>query len=45
MHSNQRLDQLWFDALGTELGALASRIDTNTDNVNSCLVWLDDNSF
>lgn len=38
MRINQRLAQLWLDALRTELGTLASRIDTNTDNVNCCLV-------
>jgi integrase/recombinase XerD len=38
MRSNQWLAQLWLDALRTELGASASRIDTDTDNVNYYLV-------
>ena len=45
MRSDQWLAQLWLDALRTELGPLAGRIDTHTDNVNCCLVWLNENSF
>src|SRR5919112_44765 len=43
MHTNQRLAQLWLDALTTELGASAGTIDTYTDDLNCYLVWLDEN--
>jgi integrase/recombinase XerD len=45
MRTNQRLAQLWLDALRTKLGAWADPIDADTDNVNCCLVWLNENSF
>ena len=45
MRTNQRLAQLWLDALATELGALAGTIDTYTDDLNCYLVWLDENSL
>jgi integrase/recombinase XerD len=45
MRSNQRLAQLWLDALATELGAAAGTIDTYTDDLTCYLVWLDENSL
>jgi len=45
MRTNQRLAQLWLDALATELGAAAGTIDTYTDDLNCYLVWLDENSL
>jgi integrase/recombinase XerD len=43
MRTNQRLAQLWLDALATELGASAGTIDTHTDDLNCYLAWLDEN--
>ena len=34
MRSNQRLAELWLDALATELGASAGTIATYTDDLN-----------
>jgi integrase/recombinase XerD len=45
MHANQRLAQLWLDALATELGASAGTIDTYTDDLNCYLAWLNENSI
>jgi integrase/recombinase XerD len=45
MRTNQRLAQLWLDALATELGASAGTIDTYTDDLNCYLVWLEENSL
>jgi integrase/recombinase XerD len=45
MPTNQRLTQLWIDALATELGATAGTIDTYTDDLNCYLVWLDMNGL
>jgi integrase/recombinase XerD len=45
MRTNQRLAQLWLDALATELGASAGTIDTYTDDVNCYLAWLDENGL
>ena len=45
MRTNQRLAQLWLDALATELGASAGTIATYTDDLNCYLVWLDENSL
>ena len=45
MRANQRLAELWLDALATELGASAGTIDTYTDDLNCYLVWLDENSL
>jgi integrase/recombinase XerD len=45
MRTNQRLAQLWLDALATELGAAAGTIETYTDDLNCYLVWLDENSL
>lgn len=45
MRTNQRLAQLWLDALTTELGASAGTIETYTDDLNCYLVWLDENSL
>ena len=45
MRTNQRLAQLWLDALTTELGASAGTIDTYTDDLNCYLAWLDENSL
>jgi integrase/recombinase XerD len=45
MRTNQRLAQLWLDALATELGAAAGTIATYTDDLNCYLVWLDENSL
>ena len=45
MRSNQRLAELWLDALATELGASAGTIATYTDDLNCYLVWLDENSL
>ncbi|MBL0406609.1 tyrosine recombinase [Microvirga aerilata] len=45
MCTNQRLAQLWLDALATELGAAAGTIDTYTDDLNCYLVWLEENSL
>jgi integrase/recombinase XerD len=45
MRTNQRLAQLWLDALATELGASAGTIDTYTDDLNCYLVWLDETSL
>jgi integrase/recombinase XerD len=43
MRTNQRLAQLWLDALTTELGASAGTIDTYTDDLSCYLAWLDEN--
>jgi integrase/recombinase XerD len=45
MRTNQRLAQLWLDALATELGASAGTIATYTDDLNCYLVWLDENGL
>jgi integrase/recombinase XerD len=45
MWTNQRLAQLWLDALTTELRASAETIDTYTDDLNCYLVWLEENSL
>jgi integrase/recombinase XerD len=45
MRSNQRLAQLWLDALTTELGAAAGTIDTYTDDLNCYLAWLSEKSL
>jgi integrase/recombinase XerD len=45
MRTNQRLAQLWLDALVTELGASAGTIDTYTDDLNCYLAWLAENSL
>jgi integrase/recombinase XerD len=45
MRTNQRLAQLWLDALATELGASAGTIDTYTDDLNCYLAWLDENGL
>ncbi|MBD2750983.1 tyrosine recombinase [Microvirga sp. BT688] len=45
MRTNQRLAQLWLDALATELGASAGTIDTYTDDLNCYLAWLNENSL
>jgi integrase/recombinase XerD len=45
MRSNQRLAELWLDALATELGASAGTIATYTDDLNCYLVWLDENGL
>jgi integrase/recombinase XerD len=45
MRTNQRLAQLWLDALATELGAAAGTIGTYTDDLNCYLVWLEENSL
>ena len=45
MRTNQRLAQLWLDALATELGAWAGTIGTYTDDLNCYLAWLDENSL
>ena len=45
MRSNQRLAQLWLDALATELGASAGTIGTYTDDLSCYLAWLDENSL
>jgi len=45
MRTNQRLAQLWLDALATELGASAGTIATYTDDLNCYLAWLDENSL
>ncbi|MGF9764889.1 site-specific integrase [Microvirga sp. 0TCS3.31] len=45
MRTNQRLAQLWLDALATELGASAGTIDTYTDDLSCYLVLLDENSL
>jgi integrase/recombinase XerD len=37
MRTNQRLAQLWLDALATELWATAGTIDTYTDDLNCYL--------
>ena len=34
MRTNQRLAQLWLDALATELGAFSGTIGTSTDDLN-----------
>jgi len=43
MRTNQRLAQLWLDALATELGAAAGTIATYTDDLNCYLAWLAEN--
>jgi integrase/recombinase XerD len=43
MRTNQRLAQLWLDALATELGASVGTIATYTDDLNCYLAWLDEN--
>jgi integrase/recombinase XerD len=45
MRTNQRLAQLWLDALATELGASAGTIVTYTDDLNCYLAWLDENGL
>ena len=45
MRTNQRLAQLWLDALATELGASAGTIATYTDDLNCYLAWLKENSL
>ncbi|MFC5086694.1 tyrosine recombinase [Microvirga arabica] len=45
MRTNQRLAQLWLDALATELGAAAGTIDTYTDDLNCYLTWLSEKSL
>jgi integrase/recombinase XerD len=45
MRTNQRLAQLWLDALATELGAAAGTIGTYTDDLNCYLAWLDKKSL
>jgi integrase/recombinase XerD len=45
MRTNQRLAQLWLDALATELGASAGTIDTYTDDLNCYLAWLNENGL
>jgi hypothetical protein len=40
MRTNQRLAQLWLDALATELGASVGTIATYTDDLNCYLTWL-----
>jgi integrase/recombinase XerD len=45
MRTNQRLAQLWLDALATELGASAGTIDTYTDDLTCYLSWLEENSL
>ena len=45
MRTNQRLAQLWLDALATELGASAGTIGTYTDDLSCYLAWLDENSL
>src|SRR5215213_7187829 len=45
MRTNQRLAQLWLDALATELGAAAGTIATYTDDLNCYLAWLDENGL
>jgi integrase/recombinase XerD len=44
MRTNQRLAQLWLDALATELGA-AGTIDTYTDDLNCYIAWLGEKSL
>ena len=45
MRTNQRLAQLWLDALTTELGASAGTIATYTDDLNCYLDWLNERSL
>jgi integrase/recombinase XerD len=45
MRTNQRLAQLWLDALATELGASSGTIATYTDDLNCYLDWLDEKSL
>jgi len=45
MRTNQRLAQLWLDALATELGASVGTIATYTDDLNCYLTWLKENSL
>jgi integrase/recombinase XerD len=45
MRTNQRLAQLWLDALATELGASTGTIDTYTDDLNCYLTWLNENGL
>ncbi len=45
MRTNQRLAQLWLDALATELGASAGTIHTYTDDLNCYLAWLGEKSL
>ena len=45
MRTNQRLAQLWLDALATELGASAGTIATYTDDLNCYLDWLNERSL
>jgi integrase/recombinase XerD len=45
MRTNQRLAQLWLDALATELGASAGTIATYTDDLNCYIGWLGENSL
>ncbi len=45
MRANQRLAQLWLDALATELGAAAGTIATYTDDLACYLAWLDEHSL
>ena len=45
MRTNQRLAQLWLDALATELGASAGTIETYTDDLNCYLAWLNEQNL
>jgi integrase/recombinase XerD len=45
MRTNQRLAQLWLDALATELGASAGTLATYTDDLTCYLAWLDEHSL
>src|SRR5919107_1184750 len=45
MRTNQRLAQLWLDALATELRASAGTLATYTDDLNCYLAWLNENSL
>jgi hypothetical protein len=45
MRTNQRLAQLWLDALSTELGASAGTIETYTDDLTCYLAWLNETSL
>ncbi|UVF22472.1 tyrosine recombinase (plasmid) [Microvirga terrae] len=45
MRTNQRLAQLWLDALATELGASAGTLATYSDDLTCYLTWLDENSL
>ena len=45
MRTNQRLAQLWLDALATELGASVGTLATYTDDLTCYLAWLAENSL